>query len=457
MFQEPDEAIARDAAAKLDRAAATQRSAIRRQPTVRPSRYNPDAFRYRLRRSEEQRQRELSHYRDEEEMNAELQIRQMQAEIARLRSRRGTRRAQGTSLRDAEALVEQSRSAFPDDENSDRDVNRPARRYDLPRPNRESSLRFEVSAPRSSSLSPYRMRMLSPPSSSGSGRNVLDGPLDDDSPVLTQGFAPARYQRGDDARLDLETPPPETWESSLPPLYRHSGRPSEPPHHVDGLGDRRRSPSPDRNVEEENWSNLLATMEPRHSSTATSFASNLDSGSLARNSQSTMATSFGEIAPDDGCDNELAPGITEEDARQIREMHRSRQRVRRRDPREPDGPIMTGELGLRMHEARIRRARGEGREGSRQIHMIQQIMERFGSREDLPDDWWTIMGWDDDLGAEHSGDSVRRSARPAAEVRRTESRSESRRDVDAQENTRVLEQAEEMMRELRSQGSQEII
>jgi hypothetical protein len=456
MFQEPDEAIARDAAAKLDRAAATQRSTIRRQPTVRPSRYNPEAALDRLRWAEE-RHRAMTRQQDEEEMNAELQIRQMQAEIARLRNRRGSRREHGANLRDAEALVEQSRAAFPDDENQERSESRPARRFHLPRPNRESSLRFEVSAPRSGSASPNRLRLLSPPSSSGSGRNVPDGPLLDGEspPALTQGFAPA-HSRGDDLR-SLETPPPETWESSLPPLDRWSGRPERPSQRsIDGLGDRHRSPSPDRNAEEENWANLLSTMEPRHSSTTTSFASNFDYGSNARNSQSTVATSFGEIATDDGCDNDLPPGITEEDARHIREQHRARDRQRRRNG-EPDGPIMTGEQGLRMHEARLRRARDEAREGSRQIQMIQQIMERFGSREDLPDDWWTIVGWDDDVGSEPRRESSR-PRRPAAEHRRTpESRPESQGEPHEGRVSRTLQQADEIMRELRSQGSQEII
>lgn len=28
--------------------------------------------------------------------------------------------------------------------------------------------------------------------------------------------------------------------------------------------------------------------------------------------------------------------------------------------------------------------------------MIQQIMERFGTREEVPDEWWAIMGLEND-------------------------------------------------------------
>jgi hypothetical protein len=423
MFQEPDEAIAHDAAAKLDRAAALHRSTIRRQPTVRPSRYNPDALSARLRAAEE-RHRSTSRRREDAELNTELQISQLEAEIARLRSRRGDitsrvlREAENAvqSMRDTEAMMQQmsGTSSSTRDHESDDQTDSLRRRFHLSRPNRESSLRFEVnessrsrqsptlnvSAPRSPDARPHRW--ITPPSSSGSGRNVPDGPVpaEQGTPAaLTQGFAPARYH-GDDLRSP-ETPPPETWESSLPPLVSWTRRPERlSQRSIDGLGDRHRSPSTDRSGEEENWQNLLTTLESRQSgSTATSFASNHDSGSQSRNSQSTVATSFGEIPADDGCDLDLPPGINEEIAREIREQHRSRDRQRRRNG-EPDGPVMTGEQGYRMHQARMRRARGDGGIDSRQVQRIQEIMERFSSREEVPDDWWTVMGWDEDAASE---------------------------------------------------------
>merc|ERR1711939_160323 len=154
------------------------------------------------------------------------------------------------------------------------------------------------------------------------------------------------------------------------------------------------------------------------------------------------------IGADDSCDLDLPTGITEEIAREIREQHRSRDRHQRRNG-EPDGPIMTGEQGLRMHEARVRRAR-EAREGSRQIQMIQHIMERFGNREDVPDEWWAFMGWDDDARPESRGEqrslSQPRSLHP---LRHAEDTAALRRE------SREMQQANEIMQNLREQGSQE--
>lgn len=66
---------------------------------------------------------------------------------------------------------------------------------------------------------------------------------------------------------------------------------------------------------------------------------------------------------------------------------------------------MSGEQGLRMHEAWVRRAR-EARERSCQIQMIQQIMERLGSREDVIDEFWktlTMRGRDDVAESDYDG------------------------------------------------------
>ena len=367
MFREPDEVVAEEAAAKLDRAAATQRSAIRRQATVRPR----QARELRDRRREVDRlvdRWEGTHeHRRDDERHADLHIAQLEAELERLRGVRIRQRARPdrssrTSLRDAMDLMRQSRDVFRGDEENDVSTRAPSPVRRLPRPTRESNLRFEVGQSRS--VSPRRLRMLSPPSSSGSGRNH-DGPLEEPG-NLTPGFAPARGPFQDED--DIPTPPPETWQQ--PPL-RRVGHLSPRP--VDGLGDRRRSPSPD---EEETWANLLTTMDDGSTREA-SFAS--DSNTRSRSSQNT-ATSFGEIGQvDDSCDLDLPSGITAEDVQQIREQHRSR---------EPDGPLMTGEQGMRQHSARrYRRA---------ELGMFQSILERMQRREDVPDEWWAAVG----LGAQ---------------------------------------------------------
>ena len=223
--------------------------------------------------------------------------------------------------------------------------------------------------------------MLSPPSSSGSGRNVPDGPLEAPG-NLTPGFAPALglYRSSPRPDEDIPTPPPETWEATYPPLRRVGHLSPRPVSRVDGLGDRRRSPSPEVN-EEETWANLLTTMEDGSTTAATSFAS--DTNNRSRSSQNT-ATSFGEIGQiDESCDLDLPSGITEDDVRHIREQHRQ---IRRS---EPDGPIMTGERGLREHETRIYRRR--------ELGMFQNIMERMQRREEVPDDWWAAVGLTPDV------------------------------------------------------------
>ena len=396
MFREPDEVIAEEAAAKLDRAAATQRSAIRRQATVRPGRQARErrreversADRYNERRHDPQMElMELTSGRDHAR-HADLHIAQLEAELERLRNIRLRQRmrpdqSSRASLRDAADLMRQSRDMFGDDEGNVNVSTRapsPVRR--LPRPTRESNLRFEVGQSRS--VSPRRLRMLSPPSSSGSGRHLPHGPLLEDPGNLTPGFAPALGPFRDSHREDeIPTPPPETWEGSYPPLRRVGHLSPRPVSRVDGLGDRRRSPSPEN--EEETWANLLTTMDDGSTTAATSFAS--DYNTRSRSSQNTT-TSFGEIGQvDDSCDLDLPLGITEADVHHIRQMHRRMQR------NEPDGPVMTGEQGLREHqrEQQTRRYRRA------ELGMFQSILARMQRREDVPDEWWAAVGLTPDV------------------------------------------------------------
>lgn len=374
MFQEPDDEVATTAAAKLDRAAAQQRSSIRRQATVRLGRYRDARERAHERAHERQRHRDF-------EQRADLHIAQLETELARWRDirRQRSRQEQNThNPRDVVDLLRQTRDNI-EDENTSTRASSPRRQ--LPRPTRESNLRF---VERSDSLSPRRLRLLSPPSSSEGNRNVPDGPVFDDEPAgLTPGFAPARDPQRDSPRPegeDFPTPPPETWEASYPPLRRVGHLSPRPVPRVDGLGDRRRSPTPD-NQEEETWANLLTTMDDNNSSTATSFAS--DSVTRSRSSQNT-ATSFGEIGQiEDGCDLDLAPGITEEDVRTIREQHRRERRT------EPDGPVMTGREGLRQHQERNARRIDLG--------IFQDLLERLGRGEEIPDEWRAAIGLSPDV------------------------------------------------------------
>ena len=380
MFQEPHDEVVVTAAAKLDRAAAQQRSAIRGQATVRPGRQRDARERIRDR----ERSRDI-------EQRAELHIAQLETELARWRDIRRQRSRLDHNIhnsRDVADLLRQTRETInEDDDTVTTRVSSP--RAHLPRPTRESNLRFEVEqsgsvSPRrirlpselGRSVSPQRSRLLSPPSSSEGNRNVPDGLVLDDTP------RPTRVRQSIwSSDEDLPTPPPETWEASYPPLRRVGHLSPRPTPRVDGLGDRRRSPTPDNQEEEETWvNNLLTTMEDQNSSTATSFAS--DSVTRPRSSQNT-STSFGEIGQlEDGCDLDLAPGITEEDARAIREQHRRERRS------EPDGPIMTGQEGLRQHQERQRRARRVD------LGIFQELLERLGRGEEIPDEWRAAIGLD---------------------------------------------------------------
>lgn len=377
MFREPDEVAAEEAAAKLDRAAARQRSAIRRQATVRPARretrYGRDEAARLLDHLDEidNQRRVESHRQLETSQHTDLHIAQLETELERLRTirmrqRNSSGRNPRTTLRDAMDLMRQSRETFRDEEeniDASTRASSPVRR--LPRPTRESNLRFEMEAGSPRSVSPRRLRMLSPPSSSGSGRNIPDVVLLEEPRNLTPGFAPARALYRDSLRPEedeMPTPPPETWEPSYPPLRRVGHLSPRPVQRVDGLGDRRRSPSPDH--EEETWANLLTTMDDGSTTTATSF--NSDSNARSRSSQNT-ATSFGEIGQvDESCDLDLPSGITEEDVRNLREQHRRGQRD------QPDGPLMTGERGLREHQARNQRRE--------ELGMFQSILERMQRR-----------------------------------------------------------------------------
>ncbi|RMZ78857.1 hypothetical protein DV738_g3669, partial [Chaetothyriales sp. CBS 135597] len=333
MFQEPDDVIAEDAASKLDRAAAQQRSSIRRQPTVRPGRYQHFE---RERRAERRRP---------EDWTSDMQYAQLEAELERLRSIRLRSqnfmdREQG-SFREAMDLLRQRRESPPSSSEGSR--NMPHGR---------------------------RGRLLGPelgPVEDELGRSDHHGhPHHPHGAArLTPGFAPAQGAQPDRARPEEEiaTPPPESWEGFYPPL-RRVGRLSPRPAQVDGLGDRRRSPSAD--VEEETWVTMLTTMDDtRTNSAATSFASSAD---RTRSSQNTQ-TSFGEIGQgDDGCDLDLPSGITEDDVREIREEHR------REQGREPDGP------------------HGQRRTRRVELSLFQDILERMQRREEIPDEWWAAVG-----------------------------------------------------------------
>ena len=382
MFREPDEEPTNTAAARVDKTAATLRSTIRRESTIRPNRYNTipsprprptpsergallidyrrhrqdaprdptgesERFRRRLIEAqvddgERQMQRRRQAYVDAVQRD-DLQREQpfLEAENERHRrsdelmiARERTRRARDArsrirwgSLNDYDAADSERREAGEELLRDALQHNRPGQRLRLPRPPRESALRFEVApsppasdssrptSPRERTLTRPYIPSLSPPRALTDPRArhaVPDGPLPStDDSALTPGFAPAQaaYQASDrdfsprpvpfpttnasdDELPDLETPPADTWESSYPPLRRvgHlSPRPASA--RYDGLGDRQRSPSipvSDSSVEEDTWETLLTTMEEDQTqpSADSSFTSAIASASTSRRSDS---------------------------------------------------------------------------------------------------------------------------------------------------------------------------
>lgn len=468
-YRNPEEIDAENAAAaKLDRATAQRRSAIRREPTIRPRRDQSSftSLSNIIRSRHEMQQIHSRLHRDNVE--ADAQIAQLEAELQSLRrqrertiSRMERHRAQleSESARPSQRSPESHDTTTSNDPTLTQQDSLPdAETHSqvlLPRPARESNLRFEMAATASTRpASPQQdaSTIPSPPRSlNESGRSrPVDGPIDawDAVPPLSQDFAPARAARAaraaqeaatgrvgrtpytireivieapDDERPGLETPPPETWENSYPPLRRvpHMSPRPLPRTPVDGLGDRRRSPSPYSEPREEStWNNLMSTMDTSNhaSSTSTSFASMTDLLSASRsssyrssNTQST-STSFGEIgsSSDETCD--LPPGITEDDVRVIRERHgrTARRPVRRRfvereyGDREHivdsypylAGPGSTGGSESAMsrllmdHVAQRLQQNGEQPRND----AFHDILERMQRREHIPDDLWAVVG-----------------------------------------------------------------
>ena len=330
MFREPEEETTTRVKSKIDQAAATSRSPIRRESTVRPSRYNASPS-SRSDRSRNATARLLEDFRERASQSrpvAESDRQHLELEIERLRRRRESRsRIRWDAWNDSHENETYRRQAGEELLRDALQYERPGQRLRLPRPPRESALRFEVapsppiSESDSRSTSPRRRAFTrsyipSPPYSLNDHRTnrvAPDGPLPTNGSVsLTPLFAPAQGLYRDSAsyaedithavvdRLidpgeDLqnsETPPTDSWDSSYPPL-RRVGHLSPRPHHpgYDGLGDRQRSLSPpvsDSSVEEDTWETLLTTMEEdeHRPSAESSFTSAIASASTSRRSDS---------------------------------------------------------------------------------------------------------------------------------------------------------------------------
>lgn len=446
MFRDPDEVDESPTASKLERDAAVRRSTIRREPTVRPARHNlldplddvaavVEARNRRLRRTrlrarrnpdDEERRIQVEEAELERLLRARAASREREREHARLAPHLDDDEDTRTTSSSADRTGFQPRNPTLTAANSAGDPEaeriREIHMYQS-RPVRESALRFdfdnESSRPNSRGaprrLRPYRRYLPRPPYSANSGH--LGHPYPDallriahPSADLTPDFAPARPPQDlsrsavsshqDPSRPDGDLAADQTLDTSssadsdlwLPPLTRVNHRSPRPPEmNYDGLGDRRRSPTPsDGSLEEDTWETLLTTMQNGDGpSTHTSFTSSVDSDSASRTQRSSQATSFGEIGQlDDTCDLDLPQGITEEDVREIRARHRGA------TLRPPRSGVSEREL-----EHNIRRDLERFEQRSIELHLFQNILDRMQRRQEIPNDWWAAVGLSPIIGS----------------------------------------------------------
>lgn len=330
MFKEPGESSPQRVVEKIDRAAASSRSRIRRERTVRDF----DTRRRFGERNESQvldrpardpvvgpRSRNRVRVRQDDgterilEENTSQDGRRWSAIIDSVRYGDGEAAENSRRRQAGEELL---RDAL--------EYQRPNQRMRVPRSPRTSALRFEVGPTSRSSPSPERSAeeqallarpyMPSPPysfsdnSATGLRLTGSDGHFEIGIAEPTPGFAPAwgvyrdngeqeQVTRGSAPRH--HTPPGEaSWTASYPPLRRvgHlSPRPESQLSSHGGLGDRRRSiSSSSSDAGHDTWETLLTTMEPDTNlpSTDSSFtsATATQSTRLSRQSSVTQDTSF---------------------------------------------------------------------------------------------------------------------------------------------------------------------
>ena len=458
MFREPEEEAADRAVAKVDRAAATSRSAIRRESTVRPGRHNVISY---PRSRHAVRSHLLEDYRARaapDRPSAVSDEAELEAEIERLRRRRETRsRIRWGSINENNSDDTDRRQAGEELLRDALQHDRPGQRLRLLRPPRESALRFEVapSPPMSDSVSPSsspRQRTFTrpytptPPYSLHDHRGYRIPPdgslLPAGSVELTPGFAPAQgaYRDTDRASNEVinatvnseannrgdspwvETPPPETWEASYPPL-RRVGHLSP---RYDGLGDRQRSPGSsvgDSNAEEDTWETLLTTMEEDENqpSVESSFTSAVASASTSRRSESrsrsgrssqTTATSLGDLEPagagqpcESDSDQDETPDFHDPSATSM--IRRARVRNRRLSLEPPSfherqvfervndaahENIAAAERRTTVAEAALRRMESRAAATEAEIAHMQSFIDRLARREDIPSELWAAAG-----------------------------------------------------------------
>ncbi|EXJ77781.1 hypothetical protein A1O3_10010 [Capronia epimyces CBS 606.96] len=483
MFREPDEVHADQAAAKLDQLAATRRSNIRRESSVRPGRTSSSRSlidRIRDTRREPADESRTTPLQSRQPRDLSQDIYELDSDLGRLRSVRLRQRARASLLeRDSARRSERTRlepAARTDTDidlldrlrfstggassggDTDQDVGIEILSSDshetiaqhLPRPSRESGLRFEVAAASQPESEPSRrthfhMAVTRAPSPSASRRLAAIGPTymingrryglrqDLAGPIVTYSLhpnsaptfpesapappesapappesAPAPDPPGasveplgqEQPRLNerdlldgfMDTTPPENFDTSYPPLRRVNHESPRPgvgsSSRIDGLGDRLRSPSPASDAhEEENWGTLLTTMEPGRSSATTSFMSSLPDAQSGSNRSSQATTAATSFGEIGGDDSCDLDLPSGITEADVREIRARHGRVRRDLAPRPDDPV---------HEA-IQRDLSRGNDRILELEVFSVILDRMQRREEIPDEWWAAVGLSPDV------------------------------------------------------------
>ncbi|MCJ1298114.1 hypothetical protein MMC08_000903 [Hypocenomyce scalaris] len=306
---------------------------------------------------------------------------------------------------------------------------RPGERMRIPR---ESALRFDMAPPLPPVPEPRDYSVQRPErveyhidvsrSEDGTGESPSAAQVAAPAPgaaSLTPRFAPAyRFEESSENSYRLHSSSNGLDDTSrirggdldeLPPLRRMGNRSIHDTsyerhdprlrHPVDGLGDRRRSFSPD----DDTWETLLTTITPdeRLPSAHSSFTSTTASASsLSSNSASSSATLL--TAPSSSSENfDVYPTICDnsdsEDSETEDEHYAMLQASRRDDlpPRDPGSYSASAHArargAARQLDNRVLRVRRRA-ERDDERRQIYAILARLDRPEDVPDDWWAAAG-----------------------------------------------------------------
>lgn len=177
-------------------------------------------------------------------------------------------------------------------------------------------------------------------------------------------------------------------QANMPPeILEHRSRPSRESGRslaIDGLGDRQRSMSPDRERETDAWETLLSTITPDANlpSTDTSFAST--SMSDSRNNAHPTYSSFPYREHFNPCDFSSSDD-EDSPANYLQFIAPHGDFGRRRRDR-------NSTFSAHPPPSTVSPALPDSHRQSDEVQQMQVILDRLSRREDIPHDWWAAVG-----------------------------------------------------------------